>query len=662
MATEHDTEDRALAYVQGELSADARRAFEDEMARDPTLHADVQGLLALQSILDDDARLGLETGDDEPPPHLLEAILRAEPHVRPPELRAAMREGKSDAQVARMDTRDDEPTLLSRLSSWIFGGGAAILVAGAFVFLVVSKDEASAPEAVMREASEAKPMSAPAAPVGDKDFEAAKGGAPEAPEEQAARDPSPADAESPERLERLLRKNEALADDVAQGSPGGGDQRQAFGAGGNAADDGFMGVTQRRAGEARTDADPEAKLRSQSISVPVDGAPISDAKLDALGAKSGGRAEYVIDPPGALVGSASSSTPKWAKDAPRAEPERDQEARAKELSTKLDAKKMPAKQAALDESDGDSLVEKSARAEKPSKVEKSKSKKAYSGRFDDDAEDAPAAESAFDESADRGFEEEPATRTAAPVVAPAEPMSGGGGASPSTASPAPPPPAKPTPTTKPTDEPQRARPKASSGFGTPSGSSSGPPALSTEEGAFLRKARERELESEKMEPSSSNKKGLDKAPLAKAKESKRQMEVESTFAAANNDFASGQYESALSLYVEAGGLDPGGKVLGALPVVGRMRTLNKLGRQTETLSLVPRLTATKGARPEEIAEGYLLAGDAAAALSRFAEAEAHYQRALKSPSAKARAQAAMSTLAEKKRAKAVDASAATEKK
>lgn len=657
MATEHDTEDRALAYVQGELSADARRAFEDEMARDPALHADVQGLLAIQSMLDDDARLGLETGDDEPPPHLLEAILRAEPHVRPPELRAAMRESHGDAQVARMDARTDEPTLLSKLSSWIFGGGAAVLVAGAFVFLVVSKDEASAPEAVMREASEAKPMAAPETPAGDPADEGAVAAAIEAPVEQAT-----ADSMKPDEDADLMRKNEALSDDDARDSPAGGDQRQGFGAGGNV-DDGFMGVTQRRAGEAQSAPSPDPAARAQNIAVPADGAPISDAKLDALGAKSSARGEYVIDPPGALVGSASTTTPKMAKDAPRAEPERDQEARAKELSSKLDAKKAPAKRSLADLEDADAPMEKSAFADKKAEPKKSKSRAAGRGAFDDGAESEPAAEAAFDESDGDRFVAERVAQQAAPVVAPAEPMSGGGGASPSAASPPPPPsPMKPSPTTK-AEEPQRARPKTSSGFGTPSGSSSGPPSLSSEEGSYLRKARESELAEEKRASSSANKKGaVDKAPLVKAKESKRQMEVESTFAAANNDFATGQYESALSLYVEAGGLDPGGKVLGALPVIGRMRTLNKLGRQSETLSLVPRLTATKNARPEEIAEGYLLAGDAAAALSRFAEAEAHYRRAMKSPTAKPRAEAAMAKVAEKKRAKAADTSPAAESK
>ena len=48
----------ALAYVYGELSDDARRAFEATLGSDPALRAEVDGLLAMQTLLGDDAAFG----------------------------------------------------------------------------------------------------------------------------------------------------------------------------------------------------------------------------------------------------------------------------------------------------------------------------------------------------------------------------------------------------------------------------------------------------------------------------------------------------------------------------------------------------------------------------------------------------------------------------
>ena len=101
----------------------------------------------------------------------------------------------------------------------------------------------------------------------------------------------------------------------------------------------------------------------------------------------------------------------------------------------------------------------------------------------------------------------------------------------------------------------------------------------------------------------------------------------------------------------------------ALSTVGamRMRTLNRLGRYSESLALVPKLKATS-TRPEDLAEGYLQAGDAAYALGRLVESENFYTLAKKSPTARARAETGLAAIRDQKRAPAVDAAAPAESK
>lgn len=119
--TAPDLHARIAAYVTGDMPADARRAFEADMANDPALAAEVEGLRATQALLDADVAFGAAEGLDEPPPHLLGAILAAEPLARSASVRAA------GAQ--------EKPTpWTQRLSMWLTGGGLVAAAAALLFF------------------------------------------------------------------------------------------------------------------------------------------------------------------------------------------------------------------------------------------------------------------------------------------------------------------------------------------------------------------------------------------------------------------------------------------------------------------------------------------------------------------------------------------------
>jgi len=589
MPPETSPDDRVLAYVAGELSPDARRAFEGEMARDPSLRAEVEGMLALQAMLDDDMHEGLHTGDDEPPPHLVDAIMRAEALLRPAEIRAAA----SGLSISARDDHAPKSSLVSRLSSWIFGGGAAVLVAGAFVFLVVTKDDAPSSSALfeptLEVASDVPASERPtlAAPKGAGPDDAVLGGTgsnkPAAPAEQAS--PRP-DAER------------------YQGSPGGGDERQ------NMARDG--------ADVAKKPTEAPAKRSRTGFDAPVSPEPISGAKLDALGSKTatstGG--EYVVDSPGALVGKAKPRR-EVAADEDAAQPAAEPALQAQRADQNQSADKKAFDVAMRDSDGAGGFAVENSKESAFSQAERRAAKSAES-----EADDASPREASPSDVAP------PSTTSVAKD-------------------------AKPSP--RGSSAPGRA--SAFGGAAPAPQASKGPPPLSPEEGALLRSVRGAELEKEQKKKSESKTaKSVEQAAAAR-----REMDIEMMFATANSEFARGQLESALSTYVEAAALDEKGKVLGVLPHVGRMRTLNRLGRFNEALALVPKLKSVPS-RPEDLAEGYLQAGDAAYALGRYSEAKGHYTLAKKSPTARARAETGLAAVSEQMHAPAVDAPAAAESK
>lgn len=144
--TRPDDDSLMLAYVYGELSDEEARAFEARLSADPGLRAEVDGLLATRDLLQQDARYGEVTGADLPPPHLLDAILRAEALERPPEVRQAQASSREGGGF------------LARIQLWLVGGGLAVGAAAAL--LVMTKGAMEAPEA----AAEA-PALAPAPPA-----------------------------------------------------------------------------------------------------------------------------------------------------------------------------------------------------------------------------------------------------------------------------------------------------------------------------------------------------------------------------------------------------------------------------------------------------------------------------------------------------------------
>lgn len=129
MAITEDNEALLLAYVYGELPASEARRFERRLDDDAELRAELEGVRATRALLERGEAWALRHGLDAPPPHLVDAIVRAEVLERAPEVRSAVH-ARADALAPR-----NTPTTTARLSRWLLGGG---LLAGATATLVVT--------------------------------------------------------------------------------------------------------------------------------------------------------------------------------------------------------------------------------------------------------------------------------------------------------------------------------------------------------------------------------------------------------------------------------------------------------------------------------------------------------------------------------------------
>ncbi len=163
MATTEETEALMLAYVYGELSASDARDFERRMGADAELRAEVEGMRAVHDLFGRDQEYGQRSLVDAPPPHLVDAICRAEALARPPQVREAMVKRAAPSS-----------TWTARMARWLLGGGLVVGAAAAFLFVVTrSADKAEmamAPAPVVaaadvpRVAKDSKPMGGAPAP------------------------------------------------------------------------------------------------------------------------------------------------------------------------------------------------------------------------------------------------------------------------------------------------------------------------------------------------------------------------------------------------------------------------------------------------------------------------------------------------------------------
>jgi hypothetical protein len=126
MSQPDEPQDPLLAYLYGELPNDEVAAFEARLAADPALRAELEGLKATRTFLDDDVRYGLDEGFDAPPPHLVNAILHAEALTRPSALR-------------RVEVAPKVP-FVQKLSTWLLGGGVLVGACAVLVVVIARKD------------------------------------------------------------------------------------------------------------------------------------------------------------------------------------------------------------------------------------------------------------------------------------------------------------------------------------------------------------------------------------------------------------------------------------------------------------------------------------------------------------------------------------------
>jgi tetratricopeptide (TPR) repeat protein len=150
--------DEIVAYLYGELEKAEVDAFEKRMAEDPELNAEVEGLRATQTFIGADLKSGMESGQDLPPAHLVDAIMRAEAIERSPAIREAV--------IAR--STHEEPWH-KRFFLALLGGGALATTAVVVIFVSVTagQDKEMAPPAADMAALQApaeKPAAEPSAP------------------------------------------------------------------------------------------------------------------------------------------------------------------------------------------------------------------------------------------------------------------------------------------------------------------------------------------------------------------------------------------------------------------------------------------------------------------------------------------------------------------
>jgi hypothetical protein len=131
-------------------------AARDRLAHDKALQAELDGLKAVQDLLKADADWGAQSGADAPPPHLLDAILRAEVAARPDAIRSAVAAG---ATVGGAVPAAPAPGWWSRFSSWVVGGGALV---GAAAALLITVSRAPADVATPKAEAPAQSAVAPA--------------------------------------------------------------------------------------------------------------------------------------------------------------------------------------------------------------------------------------------------------------------------------------------------------------------------------------------------------------------------------------------------------------------------------------------------------------------------------------------------------------------
>ena len=131
--TDSDKESELVfAYVDGTLDAAVRAELDIRLAGDPALRAEIEGLLAIRTLLDKDAQYGRDSQVDLPPSHLIDAILRSEVAARPDEIRQAVALARTST-----DARDDASRpLWARFSSWLVGGGVVVSAAAAVLIVV----------------------------------------------------------------------------------------------------------------------------------------------------------------------------------------------------------------------------------------------------------------------------------------------------------------------------------------------------------------------------------------------------------------------------------------------------------------------------------------------------------------------------------------------
>jgi len=135
MSDRRPTDDELLleALEAARAGNGAAAAAGARLAHDKALQAELEGLKAVQELLKADAAWGAQSGADAPPPHLLDAILRAEVAARPDAIRSAVAAGPA---VGGAVPAPPATSWWSRFSSWVVGGGVVVGAAAALLVTV----------------------------------------------------------------------------------------------------------------------------------------------------------------------------------------------------------------------------------------------------------------------------------------------------------------------------------------------------------------------------------------------------------------------------------------------------------------------------------------------------------------------------------------------
>jgi hypothetical protein len=151
MSDRRPTDDELLLEALEAVRAGngAAAAAGARLAHDKALQAELEGLKAVQELLKADADWGAQSGADAPPPHLLDAILRAEVAAREDAIRSAVAASASVGANARGAAPAPPATSWwSRFSSWVVGGGVVVGAAAALLVTVTrAPADVAAPKA-----------------------------------------------------------------------------------------------------------------------------------------------------------------------------------------------------------------------------------------------------------------------------------------------------------------------------------------------------------------------------------------------------------------------------------------------------------------------------------------------------------------------------------